>query len=55
MIKDKANVVYDNLFEDEDKIEAFDKIAERYYKSNFGSTSKKDLKHSCFRYITKKL
>lgn len=43
MTRDDAEKIYDSLFcDDKVKAEAFDKIAEKYYFSNFGSTSKAD-------------
>ena len=43
MAKEKTNNRYNELFSDKDKIEAFDKIAEKYYFGNFGATNKQDL------------
>ena len=43
MTKEDAKKVYEELFSnDSEKAKAFDKIAEKYYYSNFGSTSKAD-------------
>jgi len=43
MTNEKMNNRYNELFSEKDKIEAFDKIAEKYYFGNFGSTNKSDL------------
>lgn len=44
MEKDKAEKKYHSLFEnDEDKAKAFDKIAEHFYYSNFGTMNKSDV------------
>lgn len=41
---ERAKARYEELFPSNDiKAEAFDKIAEKYYYANFGSTSKADL------------
>lgn len=43
MKKEEAQQKFNELFDsDQSKIEAFNKIAEKYYYSNFGSTSKAD-------------
>lgn len=48
MTKDEAKLIYKNLFSSEDKIKAFDEIAELYYMSNFGSKNKKDFETLLF-------
>ena len=48
MKPEEAKEIYNELFKDEDKVKAFDKIAEKYYFSNFGSTSKTDFETLMF-------
>lgn len=50
MIKmnNEQKAYYNNLFTEEDKIKAFDKIAEHYYFANFGSMSKSDFETLMF-------
>ena len=48
MKPEEAKEIYNELFQPEDKIKAFDKIAEKYYFSNFGSISKTDFETLMF-------
>ena len=49
MKQQQAKEIYDNLFPNEEsKAKAFDKIAEKYYYSNFGTISKTDLETLLF-------
>ncbi len=41
-LKNKAIAMYNDLFDNQSKVEAFDKIAKKYYFANFGSISKSD-------------
>lgn len=44
MTKEEAKKIYEQLFADpNDKAEAFDKLAEMYYYSNFGTASKTEI------------
>lgn len=43
MVKNLGEEKYKELFDSDAKEKAFDKIAERYYFSNFGTASKSDM------------
>ncbi|MCD7727220.1 MAG: hypothetical protein LUH57_02605 [Ruminococcus sp.] len=51
----KAKEKYDYLFSSADKVKAFDKLAEKYYFANFGSTSKSDLDTLMFSFYIERI
>ncbi|MCD8327788.1 MAG: hypothetical protein LUC25_01680 [Ruminococcus sp.] len=51
----KAKEKYHCLFSSEDKVKAFDQLAEKYYFANFGSTSKSDLDTLMFSFYIERI